>query len=365
MKNYTLEEGLDSLDRIKLMMEYSLSKTASENVLLLSEQENELAMDRRLGIERRNMQALGYNPSSSSDMRKYRESLGFGGTKIDGATISEVLSKAREFFFTPGGMTAQIVLSIVGAPIGLPVVFSTLDIAIIINDFSIMIKNWKPYAENSTSLMISDIKSYEQNWFIHHWDNNHGFQLVIEDLLILITGGVFKLAGLGAKQAYKIFVNKTAAKGVSKVVGEASAKLIEKKSKIKLLPKPLANWAEKKVNNLNQGIDMLKIPQKSKTSIKSLPKAGVMGALTYGFAHWLEKNLGRVDNNNVIELSKFNLDDKDIIDMTLKNNPKLFPTGIKVFKMKLNNDKTKIEKFIIDGKNYVFIDELNYILKRI
>ena len=363
MKNYTLEEGLDSLDRIKLLMEYSLSKTASENVLSLSEQENELAMDRRLGIERRNMQALGYNPSSSSDMRKYRESIGAGG--IEAATISEGLLKAREFFFTPSGMTIQIVLSIVGAPIGLPVVFSILDVAIFINDFSIMIKNWKPYAENSTSLMISDIKSYEQNWFIHHWNNNHGFQLVIEDLLILITGGVFKLVGLGAKHAYKIFVNRTAAKGVSKVAGEASAKLVEKKAKIKLLPKPLANWAEKKVNNLNQGIDMLKIPQKAKTSIKSLPKAGVMGALTYGFAHWLEKNLHRVDNNNVIELSKFNLDDKNTIDMMLENNPKLFPTGIKVFKIKFNNDRTKIEKFIIDGKNYVFIDEPNYILKRI
>jgi hypothetical protein len=298
-------------------------------------------------------------------MIKYRESLGasFGGIKA--ATISEGLSKAREFFFNPTGMTIQIVLSIAGAPIGIPVVFSILDVAIFINDFSIMIKNWKPYAEGSTSLMISDMKSYERNWFIHHWDNNPGFQLVIEDLLIIITGGVFKLVGLSAKQAYKIFLNRTAAKGVSKVAGEASAKLIEKKSKIKLLPKPLADWAEKKVNNLNQGIDMLKIPQKAKTSIKSLPKAGVMGALTYGFAHWLEKNLGRLDNNNVIELSKFNLNDKDTIDMFLKNNPKLFPTGIKVFKMKVNNDNTKIEKFIIDGKNYVFIDEPNYILKRI
>ena len=38
MKNYTLEEGLDSLNRIKLLMEYSLSKTASENALSLLEQ---------------------------------------------------------------------------------------------------------------------------------------------------------------------------------------------------------------------------------------------------------------------------------------------------------------------------------------
>lgn len=38
MKNYTLEEGLDSLDRIKLMMEYSLDKTNSENRDVISEQ---------------------------------------------------------------------------------------------------------------------------------------------------------------------------------------------------------------------------------------------------------------------------------------------------------------------------------------
>jgi hypothetical protein len=38
MKNYTLEEGLDSLDRIKLMMKYSLDKTNSENRDVISEQ---------------------------------------------------------------------------------------------------------------------------------------------------------------------------------------------------------------------------------------------------------------------------------------------------------------------------------------
>ena len=38
MKNYTLEEGLDSLDRIKLMMKYSLDKTNSENRDAISEQ---------------------------------------------------------------------------------------------------------------------------------------------------------------------------------------------------------------------------------------------------------------------------------------------------------------------------------------
>ena len=38
MKNYTLEESLDSLDRIKLMMAYSLDKTNSENRDVISEQ---------------------------------------------------------------------------------------------------------------------------------------------------------------------------------------------------------------------------------------------------------------------------------------------------------------------------------------
>ena len=40
MKNNKIKEGLEAIDRIKLMMEYSLSKTYSENLLVLSEQKS-------------------------------------------------------------------------------------------------------------------------------------------------------------------------------------------------------------------------------------------------------------------------------------------------------------------------------------
>jgi hypothetical protein len=341
MKNYTLEEGLDSLDRIKLLMEYSLSKTASENVLLLSEQENELAMDRRLGIERRNMQALGYNPSSSSDMKKYRESLGFGGTKIDGTTISEVLSKARKFFFTPGGMTAQIVLSILGAEIGLPLVFSVLDIAILINDFSIMNKNWKSYDDATT----------EENWFMYHWNNTLGFKLVMEDILLLATGGFIRLAGMGAKAAYRTFVAK--AGKVSKVVGEASTKLIEKTKNIKLLPKSIANWSEKKVGNISKGIDLLSIPQKAKNAIKRIPTATAIAVPNYVIMKAIE--------NKSKEWTKYKIPDSiigkdtdpfmvDLKKWLMEDNPGM---TIKVLDVEKNKEGV-YEKFIINGKTYIF-----------
>jgi hypothetical protein len=190
MKNYTLVEGLDSLSRIKLLMEYSPSKTASENVLSLSEQENELAMDRRLGIERRNMQALGLNPSSSSDMRKYRESLGFGGIKIDGQSVSDLLIRVRDFFFTKEGMAAQVVLSILGAPIGIPVAFAVLDGVILINDLIIMAKEWRQ----------TNLKPWTWEWFSFHledgpgWESKYGngfYRSLID--IGLVVGGVVVL----------------------------------------------------------------------------------------------------------------------------------------------------------------------------
>ena len=302
-------------------MEYSLSKTASENALSLSEQENELAMDRRLGIERRNMQALGYNPSSSSDMKKYRESLGFGGTKIDGTTISEVLSKARKFFFSPEGMTAQIVLSILGAEIGLPVVFAVLDVAILINDFSIMNKNWKSYDDATT----------EENWFMYHWNNTFGFRLVMEDILLLVTGGIIRLVGMGAKAAYRTFVAK--AGKVGKVVGEASTKLIEKTDEIK---KDLCD----------------KIPQKAKNAIKRIPTATAVAVPSYVIMKAIE--------NKSKEWTKYKIPDSmvkntdplmvQIKQALIEDNPGI---TFKTLDM-IRNKEGVYEKFIINGKTYIF-----------
>jgi hypothetical protein len=71
--NEKLELGLISLSEIKLRMKYDLGKTLTEN--LISEQP-ESAMDRRLGITSKNMTALGLNPSSVDDTKKYNDNMG-------------------------------------------------------------------------------------------------------------------------------------------------------------------------------------------------------------------------------------------------------------------------------------------------
>ena len=66
--NKKLELGLVSLNEIKLRMKYDLGKTLTENLML---EQPESVMDRRLGITKTNMEALGLNPKSSSDIKKY------------------------------------------------------------------------------------------------------------------------------------------------------------------------------------------------------------------------------------------------------------------------------------------------------
>ena len=367
MKNYTLEEGLDSLDRIKLLMEYSLSKTASENVLSLSEQENELAMDRRLGIERRNMQALGYNPSSSSDMRKYRESLGFGGAKIDGQSVSDLLIKVREFFFSKEGMATQVVLSILGSEIGLPVVFAVLDGAILLNDLIIMREEWRQ----------SNLKPWTMEWFSFHledgpgWQSEYGngFYRSLLDIGLVVggaaLGGLLKFASKGVKPFYNWAV-KTIGPSLSKLTQLISGKLSRETANVmKNAPKKISKFYSEKMSEFSGAVELLKAPSLVKNVVKKVPKAATAGALSYGFNYWLEnfleKHFSRVKNDKIV-LTDFVQDDKLTIDLFIENNPKLFPTGIKTFIMTIKNNKID---YFINNQHYILVDEKNWKLKKI
>jgi hypothetical protein len=250
------------------MMGYDMSKTLNENLL----EQSDYAIDRR--------SAALMNAAGITSDNEYKQTLKDINTsqsnviKVDSSSIPELLDKSREFFFSPGGMTTQIILSILGSEIGLPVVFEVLDIAILINDVNDMINGWKQPTQK--------VKNFEE-WFVYQWDNNRGFQKVIEDILIIMTGGIIKLLGKGGKVAYTFFKSKIGTKAFESVI-ETSEKVIQsKKSFISKLPNVIKDWVNKKISQVEKGITLLKTAPKEVATgvIKKIPRAALMGGIGY------------------------------------------------------------------------------------
>jgi len=238
MNTINIQEGLDAINRIKLLMEQSISE------------QNKFEPETKYTWSSPNL------ATTSSQQT----------TKIDGTNISDLLLKVREFFLTPGGMTAQVVLSILGSEIGLPVVFSVIDVALIINDFHIMVSNWKDYTSKN-----------EEEWFIYQYNNNKGFQYVIEDILLLLTGGVFRVVGKSAKSVYDFIIKKTGM-SFSNIINKASEKILSKLDFNKL-PTKIKEWCINKTSDLKRGLELLKKPT----------VATVVGAGTYKLGTHFEK----------------------------------------------------------------------------
>lgn len=277
---YTLTEGNDALNRVLLMMRYELGKTLDEQKIPTDDdikkyQRGEYENATRKYVDKTATTFKGVDGRQRTTATSPK--LLKGIQKFEAPTLSEGLLMTRELLFTPGGMTAQIILSIAGAEIGLPVVFELLDIAIIINDFSIMVDNWKS----------SKYTPWTWEWFQFHWGNNKGFQLVIEDIVILLTMGFVKLVGKGVKAAWRYF--KPISKDAAKMIESVEKGIAEKTPFIKKLPKKISSFCESKINELKKGIELLKTPKQAVRSVaKKTPKALVAGALTYALSKYLE-----------------------------------------------------------------------------
>jgi len=351
-QNYTLIEGNDALNKTLLMMRYDVSKTLNENLV------NEQTQNNKNSFFLQN-QPTNKKPSNKKGIIPGAEPLPYTKlgdyVSIQSSTISDGLLKAREYLFTTQGMTVQIVLSILGAEIGAPIAFAILDIAIIINDFSIMVKNWKD----------TEYTPWTWEWFTFHWENNKGFQMVIEDLGLLLGMGLTRLVGKGSKYAWKHL--KSMSKNTEKLVLLAEKEIIKKEPFIKKLPKKLANFSERKLGELKQGLELLKSPkQATKSVVRNVPKAITMGALNVGFLTFFDKYIlpklsGK--DNEITELKK-NINDDGLIDEIIYQNPKLFPNGIKNFQIVTNKQK-KFVKFIIDGQNYGIKQKDTYTLTKL
>jgi len=286
---YTLTEGNDALNRVLLMMQYELGKTLDEQKIptdkdLKKYQQDKLYNNTQKFVDNTAVSLRGpdgrrMSTGTSPKMLK-------GIQRFEAPTLSEGLLMTRELLFTPGGMTVQIVLSILGAEIGLPIVFELLDIAIIINDFSIMVKNWKTYNGDIVG-KGSELKPWSWEWFQFHWGNNKGFQLVIEDIAILLTMGLGKLIGKGAKSVWRYF--KPIAKDAEQMMITIEQSIVKKESFIKKLPKKISSFCEGKINELKKGIELLKTPkQAAKSVVRQLGKATFAGGVTYALSKYLE-----------------------------------------------------------------------------
>jgi hypothetical protein len=255
-------------------------------------------------------------------------------------------------------MTAQIVLSILGAEIGAPIAFTILDIAIIINDFSIMVKNWKD----------TEYTPWTWEWFTFHWENNKGFQMVIEDLGLLLGMGLTRLVGKGSKYAWRHL--KSMSKNTEKLVLLAEKEIIKKEPFIKKLPKKLANFSERKLGELKQGLELLKSPkQATKSVVRNVPKAIAIGGLNFGFLIFFEKYILPKLSGGKDELTDLSLtvqENKKLIKYIIWSNPEYFDfvNGIKKIEIATGKNKN-IGYFLIDGNKYQLIDEKNYKLKKV
>jgi hypothetical protein len=164
-----------------------------------------------------------------------------------------------------------------------------------------MIQNWKTPTAN--------IKTFKE-WFSYQWEQNRGFQKVIEDIAIIITGGVLKLVGKGAKEAYSLFKNKLGTKTFENTIKFVKKQIQSKKSLIGNLPKSIKEWSSKKVSELEKGSGYLESAPKevAKGVIKKIPRASIMGGITYAgmvalefvFKKWTEPKIDMDETKNYL-----------------------------------------------------------------
>jgi hypothetical protein len=363
------------LERIHLMMNYDLSMTYSENATIVSEQISPATRGSGYRMQLQSMPSdyLGSGGAFERNMygniskEKYAENLG-KLPRVEGTSVSDLLIKTRAFFFSTPGLVGQVVLSILGSEIGLPIVFGALDIAILLNDLVYMSKEWRQ----------SNLKPWSEAWFNFHLQDGpgmggeygNGFLRVLEDMILIITGGVFKLLGMGAKGIYKIVMEKLG-KNVGGNIEKVSSFIISKKGYLNKLPKKISDWGENKMGTAQRALDLLKTPTVAVQTVKkNIPKAVAGGVLAYGFSVFFEKvllpKIKDDTDGGVLDLTQDVPPDilQDLANTFQSKNPTLFPKKINKIQM-VYNSKKQFVKFIIDGSSYGVIDEKNYLLKKL
>jgi hypothetical protein len=112
MKNININEGLEAINRIKLLMEYSLDKTLNENLLVLNEQ-NKFQDPSTYAWS-------GPSNLATTSNQKFT-------AKIDEPSMEQFMDKFREVMYSPGGMGLEALLASTGVgAIGVDVAYAVL-----------------------------------------------------------------------------------------------------------------------------------------------------------------------------------------------------------------------------------------------
>ena len=347
---YTLTEGNDALNRVLLMMRYELGKTLDENAIL--EQPDE-KFD---------------TPYNKELMKKYQK-------RIEAPTLSEALLELREFFYSPIGATTQVVLSIVGVEIGVPLVFQILDGAIIANDAYIMVRDWDsngPKISYEAGPMGDIHIKGLWEWFEFHFKNNIGFQYLCVDVLAVLAGfgvmGLGKIATKSVKSIFKLLIEKLG----KNFPGKIAEFLSKFKPETNIMPKKLGTWVDRKMSEVNKAIELLKTPKKAAKSVLhpvKLTLGGAMGVGTYKLMKWFETKSEDISNffndNPEKQQASVNIDftkpdDKILVDAIKKDNSDIFDNNFKVNSFKIifikKNNKLYTNYYLINNVKYIPID---------
>ncbi len=315
-------------------MNYDSSKTLNENYNFIFEQPLTSVSTPSSG---------GVSQYADPNYKGRRRGGGFGESDeipITAKDVSDALLKIRELLFTTGGMVAQVVISILGAEIGAPIAIAALDIAILINDLSIMINKWEDKPFDS-----------EENWFIYHFSTNVGFKNSVEDIAFILTGGLLKLLGKTAKGAWEMIKSLFGPKGSFKTwITNGIETLKNLLGKIELIPNnKIKNWVNSKKLEFNKALELLQQEPKKvgKSVINQVPSAIAGGIIVAGSIEcvfpWI---LNRPDK----ERKEF------IINTIIEDNPNLNLKNTQKFVFPNENCLNKeSSKYIeIDGNQFGF-----------
>jgi hypothetical protein len=247
--------------------------------------------------------------------------------------FSEALLDLRSVIFTPGGMAAQTTIEIVfSETIVVPVVIEALNAAILINDWDL----YKTQADR---------------------DPEAGYR-VIEDILLYITRGAFKLTG----NALKTWLKTPAGKAYMKSIADNVSKYITSiKSNINKLPNSgLKKYISSKLGSFDNSFTgfLRNITGKMVSKIPSKLRKGIIGGLlVYISAAAIDKLIGAPKGTTNAELAKEGGPSDEYMDKVVgMGKPKISPQDIKTTEdlnilSKKGDLKTYAEQAILVYKN--------------
>jgi hypothetical protein len=243
---------------------------------------------------------------------KLENGKGFFVDMRDG-NFSLALLELREVMFSNAGLIAQIVLSVVGSEIGLPVAFEIMDAAFLINDIYIFSNN------NPEAIKFPEnLTFWGRLKFLYN--NYEDFQRIVMDLIIVATAGTIrtasacwkyleKLIGPTAEYVSTIAGSPVASESVMTFINIFKTIFSTITNLISKLPKALSNFLKGKLKFYEKFITWIeeKMVQKSVKGLVARAVVKLPMALTVGFGGiWL------FDHGESLFKKVFRLNDREV-----------------------------------------------------